>query len=59
MPVGNEYNLVLFVEFTEIILSTRDENGLCVYNIIKDMGWYLVVIGKLYNYECLIYIFTE
>ena len=26
--------------------------------LIKDLGWYLRVIGKLHNEECLIYILT-
>ena len=35
-----------------------DANGLYVSIFLKKMGWYLGVIGKLHNDECLIYIFT-
>ena len=35
-----------------------DENGLCVSIFLKNLGWYLGVIEKLQNDECLIYIFT-
>ena len=38
--------------------KTSDVNGLCVSIFLKNMGWYLGVIGNLDNYECLIYIFT-
>ena len=31
---------------------------MCVYILLKDVGCYLGVIGKLHNDECLIYIFT-
>ena len=30
---------------------------LCGSTLFEDMGWYLGVIGKLQNGECLIYIF--
>ena len=33
-----------------------DENGLCILILTKNTGWYLGVIGKLDNYECLMYI---
>ena len=39
--------------------KATDANGLCVSILLKNVGWYLVVIGKLTNYECLIYIFQE
>ena len=29
-----------------------------VSKFLKKKGWYLVVIGKLHNDECIIYIFT-
>ena len=35
-----------------------DANGLCVSIFLKNMGWYLGVIGKLHNDEYLIYILT-
>ena len=43
----------------EILWNNRDSNGLCVSILIKYMEWYLVVIGKLHNEECLIYIFIR
>ena len=34
------------------------ENGLCVSIFLKKMEWYLGVIWKIHNDECIIYIFT-
>ena len=56
--VGKICTAVIFIECTEIIWNKIYINGLCVSIFIKDMGWYLGVIGNLLNYECLIYIFT-
>ena len=39
--------------------KTSNINGLCTSVFLDNMGWYLGVIGKLHNYECLIYMFTE
>ena len=49
---------VIFIEFTEMNWKHKDANGLCVSIYLNNIGWYLGVIGKLQNYECLIYIFT-
>ena len=38
--------------------KTADVNGVCISILLNNMGWYLSVIGKLHNDECLIYIFT-
>ena len=35
-----------------------DVNGLCISIFLDKMGCFWGVIGKLHNYECLIYIFT-
>ena len=35
-----------------------DENVLSVSILLKNMGWYLCVIVKLHNDECIIYILT-
>ena len=48
----------LFIDCTELNWGGKDANGLCVYIFFKNMGVYLGVIGKLHNYEGLIYIFT-
>ena len=37
---------VHFIECTEITWNKRDENGLFVSIFIKNMEWYLGVIGK-------------
>ena len=34
------------------------ENGLCVSIFLKNMGWYMRIIGKFDNNECIVYIFT-
>ena len=49
----------IFIEWTEMNWKTSDVNGLFISIFLNNMGWYLGVIGKLYNYECLIYIFTD
>ena len=36
-----------------------DVNVLCISIFLYKMGWFLGVIEKLNNYECLTYIFTE
>ena len=59
IPCYLKYISVLFVKCTEINCKGTDENGLCVSIFLKNMGWYLVVIGKLQNDECLVYIFTS
>ena len=38
--------------------KTSDVNGLCITMLLNKMVWYLGVIGKLHNDECLKYIFT-
>ena len=48
---------VLFIEYNKLIWNKKYADGFCVYILIKDMGWYLGVIEKIFNYECLIYIF--
>ena len=35
-----------------------DTNSLYVFLSIRDIGWYLLVIGKLNNAKTLLYIFT-
>ena len=49
---------VIWIKYTGLIFSKSDENGLGVYIFFKYIGWYLGVIGKLHNNECLIYVFT-
>ena len=39
--------------------KTLDLNGLCISIFLDNMEWFLGVIVKLNNDECLIYIFTE
>ena len=38
--------------------KTTDANGLCVSILLRNMGWYLGVIGNLHNDEGIIYIST-
>ena len=57
-PVENEFTSVIFIECTGTIWNRRDASWFCVSIFIKDMGWYLEVIGNLLNDECIIYIFT-
>ena len=38
--------------------KASDVNILCTSVFLKNMGWYLGVIGELHNDECLMYIFT-
>ena len=38
--------------------KTSDVIGLCISIFLDNMGWFLVVIGKIHNDECLTYIFT-
>ena len=38
--------------------KTSDINGLCISIFLYKMGWFLGIIVKLHNNECLIYIFT-
>ena len=38
--------------------KTSNVNGLFIYILLDKMGWFLGVIGKPHNDECLIYIFT-
>ena len=49
--------LVMFVKCNGIIWNMIYANGLCISIFIKDTLWYLGVIVKLHNNECLIYIF--
>ena len=49
---------VLFIECTEMNSKSSDVNGLCISIFLDKMVWFLGVIGKLHNDECLIYIFT-
>ena len=58
LPVEKRNTFVLFIEWTELNWNVKDANWLYVSIFFKYMGWYLVVIGKLHNYECLIYILT-
>ena len=46
----------IFIESTEIIWNGKDTNFLIVYILLKDMGWYLVVIENLQNNKYMIYI---
>ena len=39
--------------------KVTDPNGLCVSILLNNTRWYLGVIVKLHNNECLIYIFTS
>ena len=39
--------------------KTTDATGLFVSIFLKNMIWYLGVIGNIHNDECLIYIFTS
>ena len=38
--------------------KTSNINGLCISILLNKMVWYLGIIGKFHNDECLIYIFT-
>ena len=49
---------IIFIEWTEMNWEKSDVNGLCISILLDNMGWFLGVIGKLHNDECLIYIFT-
>ena len=51
--------VLFFIECTELNWNGKDANGLCVYIFFKNIGWYLGVIRKLHNGECLIYSFTD
>ena len=53
-----ENKCVLFIEYTWIIWNRKYASVLCVSVWFKDMGWYLGVIGRIHNDECLIYLFT-
>ena len=57
-PVIKNNSLVIFIECAEMNQKETDADGLCVSILLRNMGWYLVVIGKLTNHECLIYIFV-
>ena len=46
---------VLFISYTELNWKTSSVNGLCISFLLNNMGWYLGVIGKIHNDECLIY----
>ena len=61
MPVENEYNSVLFFQCIKIIWNKINADGLCFSIFIKDMGWYLGVIGRLHNesYHIYIYIYSS
>ena len=50
-------NSVPFIGFTGLNWKIKYSNVLSVSVFFKNMGWYLVVVGKLHNDECLIYIF--
>ena len=52
-------SLVLFIEFTEMNWKSSDVNVLCMSILLDKMGWFLGVIGKLHNDECLTYIFIR
>ena len=47
----------LFIECTELNWYWKDVYGFCVSIFSEYMGDYLLVIEKLHNNECLIYIF--
>ena len=55
-PVIKNSSSVLFFESTEMNFKT-DANGLCVSISLKNMRWYLGVLGNFQKDECLIYIF--
>ena len=57
-PVIKDDSSVLFIECTDINRKTSYVIGLCISILLNNMGWYLGVIGKLHNDECLIYILT-
>ena len=54
-----KYVSVIFIECTELILKIKYVSGLFVYFFFKNTAWYLGVIGKVHNNECLIYIFID
>ena len=57
LSVENEFLSVIFIGRTEIICHLKYEDWLCVSIFNKDIIWYLGVIEKPHNYECLMYIF--
>ena len=38
--------------------KTSYVNDLCIYILLDKIRWFLGIIGKIHNDECLIYIFT-
>ena len=58
IPCSKTNSSVIFIECTEINWKTPDINGLCITIFLDKMEWFLVVLGKLHNDECLMYIFT-
>ena len=58
MAVEKENASFVFIECTEWNWNGKYSNGLCVSVFFEYTDWYLRVIGKLHNYECLVYIFT-
>ena len=59
IPCYKEKNSsVVFIIYPEINWKKTVANGLCVSIFLKNIGWYLIVIGNLDNYECIIKIFT-
>ena len=53
-PVVKNNSSVLFIECTEINWETTDENIFFVSIFLKNMVWYLGVIVKFHNNECII-----
>ena len=53
-PVVKNNSSVLFIECTEINWETTDENSFFVSIFLKNMVWYLGVIVKFHNNECII-----
>ena len=49
---------IFLIECTKLNRNRKDANGLYVSIFFIDMGWYSGVMGKLHNYEYIIYIFT-
>ena len=52
------WEIYIIIECSKLNWKGKYANGLCVYIFFKSMRWYLEVIVKLHNYECVTYIFT-
>ena len=57
-PAIKNNSSVIFIECTDMHWKKSNVNGFRVPILLKNMGWYLGVIRKRHNYECLICIFT-